>query len=268
MSMKSKLTDVRTPWQKEWDKLQVKEENYLHKNRDKKESFLNEKLEDKVPEKLQGILNKAFAKAFEIVFEKGTKVIEKTYKKDQLEHNFKVNEFSASLREDKQTLRKFSKNASTSSTKNLLLSGVEGFGLGVLGIGVPDIPLFVGMLLKSIYEVALNYGYPYDTEEEKYFILKLIEASCLHGSQLIEANQEVDTYIQTKTLPENYDQKVQIQATSTVMSTEMIYTKFLQGIPLVGAVGGAYDAIYIQKVLTYAKIKYNKRFLKDRRKNA
>lgn len=264
--MKLPNKDIRSPWQKEWDKLQSKESAYLKKHSQKKDSILTTKLEDKIPDKLQSTLNIAFTKAFDLIFQKGTKVIEKTYNKDQLEHNFKVNEFAASLREDKRTLRKFSKNASNSSTKNLVISGVEGVGLGVLGIGIPDIPVFVGVLLKSIYEVALHYGYPYDTPEEQYFILKLIETSCLHGEQLLEANREVDLYIETRMLPDTYSRETQIQQASCAMSTEMIYTKFIQGIPIVGAVGGAFDAIYTQKVLSYAKIKYNRRFLKERRK--
>jgi len=41
--------------------------------------------------------------------------------------------------------------------------------MGAFGVGLPDIPVFVGVVLKSVYEVALNYGYRYDTPEEKYF---------------------------------------------------------------------------------------------------
>lgn len=37
--------------------------------------------------------------------------------------------------------------------------------------------------------------------------------------------------------------------------------KFLQGLPVVGMAGGIYDAIYLQEILAYAKIKYHKRFL-------
>ena len=44
--------------------------------------------------------------------------------------------------------------------------------MGFFGLGLPDIPLFLGVLLKSIYEVALSYGYTYDTQEEQIFILK------------------------------------------------------------------------------------------------
>ena len=58
---------------------------------EKKDTFLNKKLEEKVPEKLQGTLDTAFAKAFGMIFEKGTGVIEKTYKKDELQKSFKIN---------------------------------------------------------------------------------------------------------------------------------------------------------------------------------
>ena len=38
--------------------------------------------------------------------------------------------------------------------------------MGVLGIGLPDIPVFTGMILKNIYETALQYGYSYESREE------------------------------------------------------------------------------------------------------
>ncbi|MFQ9893778.1 MAG: EcsC family protein, partial [Emergencia sp.] len=60
-----------------------------------------------------------------------------------------------------------------------------------------------------------------------------------------------------------YDQTRQIRTTAETMSTELLYLKFLQGIPLVGVVGGASNSVYLQKVLKYAKLKYHQRFLSD-----
>lgn len=37
--------------------------------------------------------------------------------------------------------------------------------------------------------------------------------------------------------------------------------KFLQGVPVVGAVGSAYDVVYMKHISEYARIKYQKRFL-------
>lgn len=41
--------------------------------------------------------------------------------------------------------------------------------------------------------------------------------------------------------------------------------KFLQGIPIVGAAGGAYDAVYMKQIVKYAEMKYRRRFYSKRR---
>ena len=64
-------------------------------------------------------------------------------------------------------------------------------------------------------------------------------------------------------IPEHYQQEEQIAISSEAISSELLYTKFLQTIPIVGAVGGAYDAIYMKKILKYAEIKYHRRFLTE-----
>ena len=250
-----------TAREKEWNRMVLAEKEFLLKGKAKKVSKLNQLLAEKVPEKLQGTLDAAFAKAFETIFEKGTGIIEKTYKKDELELQYMVNAYAADLKENKKTLRKFSRHAGSASAKNLVLTSVEGIGMGAFGVGLPDIPLFVGVVLKSVYEVALHYGYRYDTPEEKYFILKIIETSLSHGETLLKENTALNGYIQKPQLPENYDVSAQIAATSATMSKELLYMKFLQGFPVVGAVGGAYNTIYLQQILKYAKLKYQRRFL-------
>lgn len=240
------------------------EEDFLLKGASKKDSKLNQFLADKVPAKLQDTLDVAFAMAFETIFEKGTGIIEKTYNKEDLEYQYQVNAYAASIKENKKTLRKFGKKTNAANAKNLLLTSVEGVGMGALGVGLPDIPVFVGVLLKSVYEVALNYGYAYDTPEEKYFILKLIETALSHDTVLTYGNAQLNAYIEKPSLPADYELAAQIRHTSATMSKELLYLKFLQGIPVVGAVGGAYNTVYLQKVLTYAKLKYQRRFLYDK----
>ena len=46
---------------------------------------------------------------------------------------------------------------------------------------------------------------------------------------------------------------------------ELLYLKFLQGVPLVGAVGGVYDAVYMKQIAAYAGIKYRRRYLQGRK---
>ena len=85
----------------EWEKLQKKEKKFLQAREQKKDSLINQKLEEKVPAKLQITLSKAFSKAFGMIFEKGSVVIEKTFKKEELEKSYKINEFTNDVRQSK-----------------------------------------------------------------------------------------------------------------------------------------------------------------------
>ena len=135
-----------------------------------------------------------------------------------------------------------------------------------MALAFPTFPFFTGMILKSIYETALHYGYSYDTEEEKYFILLLIQGALSYGDALRQINEQTDRYIMEQTVPQGYDSGEQIRKTSSVLSKELLYMKFLQGIPVAGVIGGAYDSIYLKRILDYGKIKYRKRFLMDKDK--
>ena len=257
----------KTPYQQEWEKYIKKETKYLEKQLNKKESFLNQKLEEKVPQKLQGTLDAAFAKAFHMIFEKGTAVIEKTYRKEEIEKNYQINEFTNQIKQDKKSIRTFSKNAKSSGTKNLVMSGAAGIGMGILGVGIPDIPVFTGMILKSIYEIAMHYGYSYETEKEQYFILLLIQGAVSHGEEMLIIDKEINRFISSSVWDNAENKEEMIQKTAGCLSKELLYMKFLQGIPVVGAVGGAYDVVYLKQITEYANLKYERRFLEKLKKS-
>lgn len=249
-----------TPLQKEWEKLEKQEAAYLAKRMEKTDSKMTQFLEKKVPSNLQNTLDGAFSKAFYAVFEKGTGVIEKTYKKEELQKSYQINEYAAQVRGNRKSLKAFSKKASGAGNVNLLLSGVSGIGLGVLGIGLPDIVLFTGLMLKSVYEIALNFGFDYENENEKRFILLIIRGALSHGTDLEEINSEVNFYIENGSYYSEMNMDDCIKETAGCLSKELLYMKFLQGIPIVGAAGGAYDAIYMNQVVKYAELKYRRRF--------
>lgn len=255
----------KSAFEQEWEKLNKKEQKFLKDREQKKDSVLNQKLAEKVPAKLQGTLDKTFAKAFGMIFEKGTGIIEKTYKKEEMQKTFKINEYTNEVRQNKKSLKAFGRKAEGSGRVNLLVSGAAGVGMGILGVGIPDIPVFTAMVLKSIYEIALSYGYEYETEGERRFILMLIQGAVSYGQDMLDVNGKIDTYIATAETPEDYDEKQQIEKTAAGLSKELLYMKFLQGIPIVGAVGGIYDAVYMKRITEYANLKYKKRFLTKRK---
>ena len=245
----------------EWWQLRKKEQKFLASREEKKDTFLNRKLAEKVPEKLQGTLDSSFAKAFGMIFEKGTGIIEKTYKKDALQKNFRINEYADEVWQTRGSLKVFEKKAEKAGRLNLLVSGAAGIGMGAFGVGLPDIVLFVGFILRSIYEIALDYGFEYESEEERWFILLLIEGAASYGEDLRRIDDLLNAYIEKNEMPEGYEEKQQIEQTAAGLSKELLYMKFLQGIPIIGAVGGAYDVVYLKKITEYANLKYKKRFL-------
>ena len=254
---------IKTSAEKEWRKLQKQEVDFLVKNVRREESKLNQILEDKVPEGLQDTLDKAFYKAFQLIFEKGTGIIEKTYDREQLELDHMADEYVANFSGSRKALKAFSTKAKTSGSINTLVSGASGIGLGVLGIGIPDIVLFTGMMLRNIYQIALNYGFDYESDEEKKFILLLIRGALVSGPEVKTINSEADHYMVNGSFTCDSDLKSMIKEAAGCLSKELLYMKFLQGIPVVGALGGAYDAVYMRRVSKYAELKYRKRFLKN-----
>ncbi len=246
----------------EFKELVREEEKFINRNIVVKKNKWQEKISKYVPDTLDKTLNTAFCKAFGLVFEKGTGFIEKTYNKEKREQDFKVNEYSADLRNNKSSIKKFGRLAFGSKVLNMAISTAEGVGMGVFGMGIPDIPVFLSVILKSIYETALHFGFGYETEQEQMFILKIIETALCHEDELVDGDMEINDWIKSEgKIPFLTDKKTQIEKTSDLLSQELLYLKFIQGIPVAGVVGGISDVIYQKKITDYAVLKYKRRFL-------
>ncbi len=254
------ILQSKPPLRKELARLKKQEERYLAQRTEEREPIWNRLLAEKVPEKLQETLHTAFAKAFRLVFEKGTGLIEKTYAKERLERESQVDAAAVQILQDKKSLRTVPKKAAGAGRRNALLSGTTGIGLGALGVGIPDIPLFAALLLKTVYETALRYGFSYDTPEEKILVLLLIRGGIVTGPELTALDRTVNRFLATGNWPEGTEPDGVLEETARALAEELLYLKFLQGVPLVGVVGGAYDGICLNHVARYAELKYRRRF--------
>ena len=127
---------------------------------------------------------------------------------------------------------------------------------------MPDIVLFLGTLLKGIYETALHYGFDYDSRQEQLLILKMMEVSLSNGADWASKNAEVEEMLSQQT-PEVTDEdfQSQIKATASAFAVDMLLLKFVQGLPVVGILGGAANPVYYRKVMNYVQLKYHKRYL-------
>lgn len=64
-----------------------------------------------------------------------------------------------------------------------------------------------------------------------------IEAAVSYGDRFAEVDNIIENYSITSQLPDGHSQKEQIRKTSGMLSKELLYMKFLQGVPVVDAVG-------------------------------
>ena len=122
-----------TPWEKEFARLERRRRAYQARHARPPESRLDRALEDKVPPKLREALNSAFVKAFDLVFQRGTGLLERTFDAEAARQQFGIDQFAAQLKGDRSSLRVFSRRAGRTGALNLALSGAEGTLLGLLG---------------------------------------------------------------------------------------------------------------------------------------
>lgn len=219
-------------------------------------------LESKIPQKVYFGLESTFSKGFSLVFSQGKTLIEKTYKKETIQNNHAIRDYAVQLKGGRRELKQMHKSAKRADSLNVVVTTAEGVALGALGIGMPDIVLFLSTLLRGIYETALNYGYDYESRTEQYIILKMMAAALTYGENWTEENEEVDELLMETDLTVTEDAlNTQLRQTASVFAMDMLLIKFIQGLPLVGIIGGAANPIYYSRVLNYVQLKYRKRYL-------
>ena len=249
-----------TAIQKELLLLQKQEEKLAEAARKAGGSW-KESLERKLPAKVYEGLQSAFCKGFTLVFEKGRVLIEKSYDKEGLQEDQRIRDYAFQVKGSRRELKRLRKSARQSELTNLTVTTVEGLGLGALGIGLPDIVLFLSTLLRGIYETALGYGFDYTQRSEQLLILKMMAAALSTGQEWERLNREVE---QGPLPPEQITEagfQAQLQETASAFALDMLLLKFIQGLPVVGLIGGAANPVYYRKVMRYVQLKYHKRYL-------
>ena len=244
-----------------------KQENKCLQNsksgKDNSESSIKNKIEDKIPVKLRETLYLAFYKAFKLVFEKGTDYIEKTYNKEDMKLEHDLNDIAIDQRPTRKYIKRMDKQSNKSKFLNTSIATVEGSVLGLLGIGIPDIPVIISLIIRQLYEISLSYGYDYERDEEKAYILLIICGSLTKGTKQLEFNRKIDDLGATldKDIVTDINLEDQIEETANILADELLVAKFIQGIPVVGLVGGVVNNKISFQVGKYGKIKYKKRYL-------
>lgn len=228
----------------------------------KKPALWKTALEKHIPDNVYSSLESVFCKGFGIVFAQGRIVIEAGYNKRDLQEEYAVRDFAVHLTGGRKEMKHLHKGASTSNQRNLAVTTLEGIGFGALGVGMPDIVTFLATLLKGVYETALSYGFDYASRQEQMFILKMLQTALTSGSEWDRRNAAVNQMMLAETSePAEAAFQQQLQETAAAFAMDMLVMKFIQGMPVVGILGGAANPVYYSKIMKYVQLMYQKRYL-------
>ena len=129
-------------------------------------------------------------------------------------------------------------------------------GLGLVGVGLPDIPLFLGVVLRGVYQIALSYGIDYRTPPSGPICWPSSTARP-RRTQTSSAPLTNRRYLYAGA-PIPIDEQALRRRAAESLAEGMLTAKFVQGLPLVGAAGGAYNLPLYRRITGYAETQYRK----------
>lgn len=248
---------------KEMKDVEKKEEKFLRytvKEADEQKRTLR----DRIPQKTYDALEKAFEKGFKLIFEKGSGAIESTGSLEKArDEGERLNE-SLERMVHPGTLKAIDKAAGSKVISSKFAGTADGTVLGIFGMGMPDIPIFLGLLLKSCYEIAAAYGFDYRDSREKKYTIAVLKTAFSRDEERVIASQECDDLGGIMERNEEFEREItdeDLKEIASVLATDMLVAKFLQGFTFFGVVGGAFNYNMMNKISRAARLKYKKRFL-------
>lgn len=223
-----------------------------------------EKLNEKIPEKLEDTLNTAFVAAFKMVFQEGKTLIKKTYDDDVLKKEYVEKRMSAQTKGDRSLIQRLRKPGEKRYLKSLGVATTEGVGLGLLGIGLPDIPILIGNMIRTCSVSAQSHGLDADRVDEQVYMLRLIRLAAMPMEERKDCNSALDALGNAIDAGRNaqLDLQSEMQETADRLSMTMLFSRFVMGLPIVGVAGGLYNPMIISQLHRLAEVKYESRLLK------
>ncbi len=246
---------------KKEDKLLFKE-HFLKTYTKKKIAPLQERISEKIPAQLENTLVQAFSGAFKLIYRNGLPWIEKTFSALEMNETYQKRCEKLDATMGKKNFKDYKRQLKDAS----MVMG-EGIGLGALGISLPDIPVYIGFLLRTCMISAKSHGIDISSEKERYMMLQLIALSVApkenrqdRQSLLRELSKNIDDYNDVF-----YDLESAIRDASAQLAQSMLLSRFVMGVPLIGTIGGLYHSNMILRLQQFSDIYYERRLLYKKR---
>lgn len=258
------MKDMPVPYHRILDRLERREARLLRRRSLSPLSNQMEKLRSKIPNTVRSKLEYAFEKAFSLLFgPEGTRFLEHTYARKKLEAQAELWQAPLSPAQARQALGEMERSVGLTRPLETAAAGAEGVVLGLLGVGLPDIPVLLAWLLRSLYRDATRYGFSYESPAERVYLLLLLQGALTEGEVRRELSLRADRL--GRGLDHGWEVSFcleeEVRKASVLLSERLLLVKFIQGLPVVGVVGGLSNLSLSAAVSEYGTLKYKKRFL-------
>lgn len=240
------------------------EDPFWKKAASKTTGSVKAKIEDKIPEKLEDTLNKAFTAAFKMVFQEGKVLIKKTYNEETLKSEYADKRVGVQTKGDRSLIKKLRRPAEKRYFKSLGVAATEGVGLGLLGIGLPDIPILIGNMIRTCTVSAQSHGLDTDRKDEQVYMLMMIRLAAMPVEERAAVNRQLDALGDAIDSGKEIflDLETEMKETSERLSMTLLFSRFVMGLPVVGVAGGLYNPVIVSQLHQLAEVKYEARLLK------
>ncbi|MDO4923610.1 MAG: EcsC family protein [Peptococcaceae bacterium] len=239
------------------------EDSFWKKAAGKYTATWRDNLEEKIPDKLEETLRKAFVGAFKAVFRGGKTLIDKTYDSEALEAEHRAMLDDIAEKGDRSLLKKLRRSGGKRHLKAMGVATTEGVGLGLLGIGIPDVPILIANLIRLCTMSAKSHGVDVDCEAEQLYMLLLIELVAEPTEAREAVNEKLNQLSKAIDQGEHVHMNLSEQMTKTAeaLATAMLFSHFVMGLPIIGVAGGLYNTVIVSQLHQLAEIKYQMRLL-------
>lgn len=214
-------------------------------------------------EKSAELLERAFERSFDLVLEKGSGLIGRMCGERR-----KLERYEAFAKKPLSgwELTRLGCEAAMGASANLVFSTVQGGAMGALGIGLPDVPIFLGAVLKTLFEISLRFGFPYHLPQEQVYQLLLIGAAVGPEQERRCAAADADRTAQEIRMGGTLSisrEEAKRRAAHALCSAALA-GKLVQGTPIIGVYGGFQNGVLLRKIGSMAAVKYQQRLLRER----
>lgn len=143
-------------------------------------------------------------------------------------------------------------------------AALEGLGFGTVGIGSPETVILCALMLRTLYETGLVYGFNIDHPWEKDLALMLFSAAFSSGEDAYREQRELTRVLKDLAdgITPEIDRERRMHTAAARMAGSMSLQKFVQGIPVIGAAGLFFNTAAMNRLQTLSRCVYKQRYLR------